>query len=563
MRKQRPPPDKPVVELGGFRPPPKAEPAPEQPPRDLKTEAPIALKDVPQPAMTPQPSQNLPAPEPTAVATPPEPPGPPPVHLPAPELKPVVNDAAPDEPAPRAPEPGPERPAAPEGSIQREFNWEERLIQLEKRGSRLLQYKIDNVVTVELGKFNDQGFYRLSVPGIDPVDQTFFNVILRQAQIAAVNDKAPLSSVIKKIIAENKLVVRNAPVLAYHIMARLSPWGKLYPMLTDQHVKEVLCRDGTVSVIIKDYPGLGWFETTMELNNSEQAVISRRFLANTKGYEAITEEGHYASFSVSTSGPSLIYVKKANPGLIPITVLINRGVLSVSMATYIWMASSFGGLIAVVGPPKSAKTTMINAAASLIPFNKTMAVIETAVEHQYPNRKYSKYTPIGKEGGTDGVFLMAPDSIVVDPLEKTTVDLEKMAAYVRTGRVVFAGVEAPEVEVAAETLKSYGFPEAAITSIIYTGLVDNTWKVLGIYEAPFRSPILKWSNDGVSDKPTKDLAEQSTMLQRLATKKGWSLDTLVSSFDARNKFLNGLVISQAFSPEEFSRSLMVGRQLIY
>lgn len=545
MAKPRPLPDKPVVELGNA-PPKKPAPEPEQPqevsePAEQEPQSePVASKE---PEHTEQKEETVaetPVPEPKE-----------------PEQVPVVEPIKPPEP---------EAPLE-QSTPQREFNWEERLIQLEKRGNRLLQYKIGNVVTVELGKFNDQGFYRISIPAIEATDQQFFNIILRQAQIETVNSKTPLPSIIKKVIAEHSLVVKNAPALTYHIMARLSPWGKLYPLLADEHVQEVLCRDNAVSVIIKDYLNLGWFESTVEFNRSEQAVVTRRFLANTKGHEVITDEGHYASFSISAdvNDPSMIYVKKSNPKMLPITLLINRGIISQTMAAYLWMATSFGGLIAVVGPTKSAKTTIINSVASLMPFNKTLSIIEKAVEHQYPNRKYSKYNPVTKGANIDAPFLMAPDAIIVDPLERNIVNMEKFVSYVRTGRTAFVAVEAPDVEVATETLRSYGFPDTSMTTIVYTGLVDNMWKVLGIYEAPFKSPVLKWSNadEKFSTESTKDLVESSLMLQRLATKKGWDTGTLMSSFEARNKFLNGLVISQTFSPEEFSRSLMIGRQLIY
>jgi hypothetical protein len=472
-------------------------------------------------------------------------------------------------------EPGPEKPieapvSKPEDTVAanqpREFNWEEKVIQLEKRGNRLLQYNVDKVVVVELGKFNNQGFYRVSIPPIDPADRQFFNIILRQIQIEAVSAKTPLPSLIKKVIAENSLVVRNAPVLAYHIMARLSPWGKLYPLIADDHVQEILCRDKAVSTIIRDYLSLGWFESTMEIDNADQAVIARRFLATTKGQEVITEEGHYGSFSISPNPnePSMIYVKKSNTRMFPVTVLINRGVMSSLMAAYIWMATSFGGLIAVVGPPKSAKTTVINATVPLLPFNRTLSIIEKSLEHQYSNRKYSKYTPLTKGTAFDGLFLMAPDAIVVDPLEKNVVDIEKLVAYTRTGRLAFVGVEAPDVEVAVETLKGYGFPETTITSVISTGLVENLWKVLGVYEAPFKSPILR--PPGLRESPqdtASAITANSQMLKRLANKKGWDSSTLEKAFDARLKFLNGLVVTQAFSTEEFSRNLMIARHLTY
>ena len=262
------------------------------------------------------------------------------------------------------------------------------------QGTVISVYNIRDCIEIIIKRNNEKLYYIVNEPMIDSDSIEVIEVLYRENVYSKCKSMECISRVLesKDIGLVNKFF-KNPMAIMYHYSKLESGYGPLYPLVIDEKIEEIGCNqdDKKVFIIHREYMWYGWMETNIVLDKEiiDNLVLA---LARKTGQhislahpiaEGLTKEGIRVALTysneVSRKGSSFVLRKKQGTPW-TITRLIDQGVLSPQIATYLWLILELRGSIMIVGSMSTGKTTLLQALLTLIPPTKRVITIEDTPE---------------------------------------------------------------------------------------------------------------------------------------------------------------------------------------
>ena len=176
----------------------------------------------------------------------------------------------------------------------------------------------------------------------------------------------------------------------YHVAKRLSPWGFLFPIMIDPWIEEVTATAGErVSVIHRMVISAEYIDSNVRAPEDEEFNAYLRELAAAAGTsvspafpiaEAELEGARLTIVLDSVASRSTLSVRK-QPRVMPsLDDLVEDGVLSREAAEYLLEVLRSRGMVFIVGPQGTGKTTLLNALMERLPRDWKLVAIEDVPE---------------------------------------------------------------------------------------------------------------------------------------------------------------------------------------
>ena len=178
--------------------------------------------------------------------------------------------------------------------------------------------------------------------------------------------------------------------LFYHALKALSPWGFLYPIVVDPLVEEVSVTAGeAVRVVHRRAPSVEYLETNIEAPGEHEFRAYLQQLAAAAG-TAVTPAFPVAEAELCGARLTMVYgtiarsshasirLQPARP--LSLEDLIESGMLSREAAGYLLEVLRNRGMVFIVGPQGTGKTTLLNALLEKLPRDWKLVVVEDVPE---------------------------------------------------------------------------------------------------------------------------------------------------------------------------------------
>jgi flagellar protein FlaI len=313
------------------------------------------------------------------------------------------------------------------------------------------EYKLDEYVHIKLVHDPLQGLiYVVEEPEISEDERKVIDAvkekILSTTKIS-LEDSEGFRDVVRKLIRKHykkyvktrKIPEERVDVLLYYIVRDIIGFGKLDPLLKDPNIEDihVLGTSKPVLVWYTQYdliPTNIAFETEDELQVHVQKVLfySGKHISYTKPIvDGSLPQGfrvHVVHKSVSTSGTQVVIRKHRQ---VPFSVLdlIRMDVAPPEVFAYLWLLVDNKRSVLIIGETAAGKSTLLNAVASLIPYNMKIVVVEEVRELRLPHPNVS--------------YLVTKES--VDSIGKVTLfDLVKAAMRQRPDYIIVGEIRGEE-----------------------------------------------------------------------------------------------------------------------
>ncbi len=185
-------------------------------------------------------------------------------------------------------------------------------------------------------------------------------------------------------------VVKYKNVVMYHVIKLLSPWGFLYPIMIDPLVEEVSVIAGkSVKIIHRSILTVEYLDTNImapgeyEFRLFLQALASHAGVAINPAFPIAEAEfeGHRLTMvygNIASSSVMSIRKKAAKP--LSLEDLINLNMLTREAANYLLQVLLNRGMVFIVGPQGTGKTTLLNALLEKLPRDWKLVVVEDVPE---------------------------------------------------------------------------------------------------------------------------------------------------------------------------------------
>lgn len=225
--------------------------------------------------------------------------------------------------------------------------------------------------------------------------------------------------------------------------------GAMEPLILDPYIEDISCSGvGPLFVEHKIFGGLKAgisFDTESELDRfviklSEK--IGRPVTVRDPIVDAVLPDGSRVNIvfggDVSKRGSNFT-VRKFKTTPMSIIDLIDGGTLSYEMAAYLSLMIGTGMNGFVSGETASGKTTLLNAATTLIPPNHKIVSIEDTAELQVPHPNWTREVVRGSAGGSSSV---------------TMFDLLKAAMRQRPNEIIIGEIRGEEGAIAFQAMQT-------------------------------------------------------------------------------------------------------------
>ncbi|MCE4601806.1 MAG: type II/IV secretion system ATPase subunit, partial [Desulfurococcales archaeon] len=331
----------------------------------------------------------------------------------------------------------------------------------------------------------------------------------------------------------------------YYLTRDLLGHHKLDPLIRDPGLEEIAVDGQSVKVVHRDYEG--WLQTNLRLRPGEVEDLAYR-LAYRSGasispafplQEFRLPEGHRVTVALSAARvarETTITIRKFPERPLSLEDLVARGMLSRELAALLELVVLAKGMILIVGPQGSGKTTLMGALLDRVPGERRIVTVEEVPELRL---KHSNW-----------VALYPREPQVLDPLaERTRIgfrQLLKAALRMRSDYVAVAEARGEEVRYIFEaaglgsgslaTFHAGGLEELLRRlSILGIGgdLLDLVWLVVvtGIIPGLGRRVVEVYSREGDGwlrvaswdrggDRHLVELDEAGRLMARLSTGLG-------------------------------------------
>ncbi len=443
-------------------------------------------------------------------------------------------------------------------------------------------YSLGDYVEIAVKRVGEKLYYIVHEPPVDndvlEVIEILYRVNIGSRCRSVECISRELESIDKKLV--EKFFKKPASII-YHYSKLESGYGPIYPLVLDDRIEEISCSqmDGHVYIIHRDYIWYGWMETNIVLNREtiDNLVLA---LARKTGQhislahpiaEGLTPEGIRVALTysneVSRKGSSFVLRKKQGTPW-TITRLIDQGVLSPQIASYLWLVLELRGSIMIVGGMSTGKTTMLQALLTLVPPTKRVVTIEDTPE-------------ITATTGLWDPLVIRPNpntQLHIDEYKLLKFALRRRADYIVVGEVrgrearlliqasrlghgVLATMHADDAETAIERLSSppISIPRNLLDSLWSIVVMDpcgssGSRRVREVYEVLGGARSLRkvaWFN-GSGFEPTgiEEIVDSSVRLRDTLDR-----ETLIDELSRRVLFLSQLVSNGVFDISGLSREL--------
>ncbi len=264
----------------------------------------------------------------------------------------------------------------------------------------LKKYNITGLVKATIGINNkNEIVYCIDEPEIKGNEQLFSEVsklidiiFSTDIDLSEIYDPRILKELSSKYQLDYHLLSSNMTKIIYFLNRILSGYGKIYPLIKDKNIEEVVVnKPDSYAMIFHRFYNYTWIRTNVFLNSKDLddivirlAHIAGRELSIAHPYvEAPLPDGNRiaATFSneITRFGTSLVIRKHLEEPLTPSDLIRSRLVSSLYVA-YLWLLLRLKATIIIAGPTASGKTTLLQALLLLIPPTDRIVTIEDTPE---------------------------------------------------------------------------------------------------------------------------------------------------------------------------------------
>jgi len=183
---------------------------------------------------------------------------------------------------------------------------------------------------------------------------------------------------------------RQPEAFRYYVEKALSPWGFLYPLILDPDIEEISVVAGRhVDVIHRRLPGREYIPTNIEapeersLRDYLQRLASAAGTALSPAFPIAEAEldGHRVTMVLgSIANASTLSIRKHPEKPLSLEDLVESGMLSREAAEYLLEVLRSRGMVFIVGPQGTGKTTLLSALMERLPRDWKLVVVEDVPE---------------------------------------------------------------------------------------------------------------------------------------------------------------------------------------
>ncbi|BES82560.1 hypothetical protein PABY_21270 [Pyrodictium abyssi] len=249
--------------------------------------------------------------------------------------------------------------------------------------SGILEYSV-GVLTVVVSE--DQ--YEVVEPRLDPDAERALHAVVEYLAKHGLGPEKAGEAAEKLGLASH--AQRQPEAFRYYVEKALSPWGFLYPLILDPHIEEISVVAGRpVDVIHRRLPGREYIPTNIaapperELREYVQRLAAAAGTAVSPAFPIAEAEldGHRVTIVLgSIASATSLSVRKHPEKPLGLEDLIADGMLSREAAEYLLLVLLSRGMVFIVGPQGTGKTTLLNALMEKLPQDWKLVAIEDVPE---------------------------------------------------------------------------------------------------------------------------------------------------------------------------------------
>jgi len=258
---------------------------------------------------------------------------------------------------------------------------------LEDESPRRLSYRVGRVVyTVDA----ERGYYMVREPVLPrELEQLAAELAAALAREGVEPGRESVARAAERLGA-SRLVGDRVDDLVYHVEKLMSPWGFLYPIMLDPWVEEVsVTAGGRVSVVHRLVLSMEYLDSSIvapggvEFDEYLQRLAAAAGTAVSPAFpvaEAELEGSRVTIVLGVVANASTLSVRK-QPRVMPsLEDLVEDGVLTWEAAEYLLEVLRSRGMVFIVGPQGTGKTTLLNALMEKLPRDWKLVAIEDVPE---------------------------------------------------------------------------------------------------------------------------------------------------------------------------------------
>ena len=260
-----------------------------------------------------------------------------------------------------------------------------------------------------------KAMYFIDEPVMSEEESLLYSKIMKQMYLTAqplkdlTNDKAHYNLKKQILTLTKSYGISNStrPIidkLMYYVMRDTIEYGIISTLMNDSDIEDILSENYNfpVGIIHRKFQEFGVIDTNIHFSNATamnsfvQRLVQRcekTITAAVPFIDAITDEGHRVSATfgreISLPGPNFS-IRKFSSDPYTIINLIKFNTLSPLMAAYLWLLIDVKGLILVVGPTASGKTTTLASLLAMIDPRLKITTIEDTPEIRLPHEHWQR-----------------------------------------------------------------------------------------------------------------------------------------------------------------------------
>ena len=358
------------------------------------------------------------------------------------------------------------------------------------------QYRLLGVVDVIIGTSSGELYYVIREP------------VLTQSDICKIIQKFQEHSSGWGESELNSELQDSLSITEYNYLKVYSGLGPLLPFIIDDKIEDLSLNrvSGRVYVVHRDFSWYGWIKSNVIVDpglvDRLAMTISRKAGKHLSLTQPLVEGSVKSSIRasivysdvISAQGTSIVIRKKPSE-LWTITKLINEGVITTELASYLWLVLEKHGWIIVAGPVGSGKTTLLQAVLTMIPPHRKVIIIEDTPELTATSELwdvfaervevFSQVSPIDSYTLLKFALRRRPDYIVIGEVRGIEARLLIQASRLGHGVLNTIHADSPESVIQRLTAPPISIPKnllSNIWTIILMGVIGNKRRIVRVSE---------------------------------------------------------------------------------